>query len=270
MFNHHHSWPPSDPSDDRHLLKSPQSAWNSAEMNGWLRSFWDTTKDGEPTPWCLYRLQRELAELHADPPPGVYVAPEENDMTTLHAVIVGPWGTPLEGGLFHLQLRYPPDYPMVPPIARFMTDEDNVSFSSHVNGGSICLSLLCTAPGPSWSPALTISSLLVSIQSLMTDDAEESARHDTVRVAVCGTLEDCLQETSPTMPPALSKQVLKYFAENYTRYEDAVEAQISSGKVLSWIMGNGKDYEPLLKRLRDIKKRVDERNRTADGQQNGE
>ncbi|KAH7960407.1 hypothetical protein HPB49_019226 [Dermacentor silvarum] len=213
---------------------------SSMEMDGWLRRFWDTAKDGQPTPWCLHRLQRDLMELHADPPPGVFVAPEENDMSTLHAVIVGPWGTPLEGGLFRLQLKCPPDYPMVPPLALFMTGEGDVSFSSHIYGESICLSILCTAPGPSWSPALTVGSLLVSIQSLMTDGAEESVRHDTIRVAVCGTLEDCLQEStaSPTMPSALSKQVLKYFAENYAKYEDAVQAQISSGGLLSWLTGN--------------------------------
>ncbi|KAL1438907.1 hypothetical protein MTO96_047642 [Rhipicephalus appendiculatus] len=66
------------------------------------------------------------------------------------------------------------------------------------------------------------------------------------------------------MPPALSKQVLKYFADNYAKYEDAVKAQIGSPGVLSWfkniMIG---DYEPLLERLRDIKKKIDDQNATA-------
>ncbi|XP_037565367.1 ubiquitin-conjugating enzyme E2 Z [Dermacentor silvarum] len=234
---------------------------------------WDVVKNEQPTPQCLQRVQRDLVEFHADPPPGVFVFPEENDMSILHAIVVGPWGTPLEGGLFRLQLKCPPDYPMRPPRVRFLTGAGKVVFNWHIFGEYICLSLLGTAPdGPSWSSALSIGSLLVSIQSFLADGAMESMRHNSIKVAVCETLEDCLQETSePPMPPALTKKTLKYFADNYANYENAVKAQISSWGILSWIFGVASGgYEPLLKRLRDIKKRIDEKNATATGEQNEE
>ncbi|XP_065282132.1 ubiquitin-conjugating enzyme E2 Z-like [Dermacentor albipictus] len=242
-------------------------------MDRATQNYWDAVKNEQPTPQCLQRVQRDLVEFHADPPPGVFVVPEESDMSVLHAIVVGPWGTPLEGGLFRLQLKCPPDYPMRPPRVRFLTGAGKVSFNSHIYGEHICLSLLGTAPdGPSWSAALSIGSLLVSIQSFLADGAMESMRHHAIRVAVCDTLEDCLQErTEPPTPPALTQKVLKYFAENYAKYEDAVQAQINSWRVLSWIMGVAYgSYEPLLKRLRDIKKRIDEKNVTANGLQDKE
>lgn len=77
-------------------------------MAGTLQKLKDA-KTEQPTPQCLQKIQRDLAELHADPPPGVFVAPVENDITVLHAIIVGAWDPPLEGGFFHLTLTCPPD-----------------------------------------------------------------------------------------------------------------------------------------------------------------
>ncbi|XP_037271669.2 ubiquitin-conjugating enzyme E2 Z [Rhipicephalus microplus] len=221
--------------------------------------------DEQPTPQCLQRIQHDLAELNANPPPGVFVSTEENDMTLLHAVIVGSWGTPIEGGFFRLVLKFPHDYPSRPPRVRFLTGVGKASFSGHIYGELVCLSVLGTAPGPGWNPAMNIGSLLVSIQSFLADGASERMRYNTVSIAVCDTLEDCLQNTdSPSVSPALSKQMLKYFADNYAKYEGAVEAQICSPGAFSWfkniMIG---DYEPLLKRLRDIKKKIDDQNTTA-------
>ncbi|XP_050025423.1 ubiquitin-conjugating enzyme E2 Z-like [Dermacentor andersoni] len=238
-----------------------------------MQNYWDAVQNEQLTPQCLQRVQRDLVEFHADPPQGVFVVPEDSDMSVLHAIVLGPWGTPLEGGLFHQQLKCPPDYPMRPPRVRFLTGAGKVSFNSHIRGEHICLSLLGTAPnGPSWSAALSIGSLLVSIQSFLADGAMESMRHDAIKVAVCDTIEDCLQErTEPPTQPALTQKVLKYFADNYAKYEDRNQAQISSWGILSWIMGVAYgSYEPLLKRLRDIKKRIDEKDVTANGLQNKE
>ncbi|KAL1438908.1 hypothetical protein MTO96_047643 [Rhipicephalus appendiculatus] len=120
----------------------------------------------QPTPQCLQRIQHDLAELHGDPPPGVFVSPAENDMTLLHAIIVGSWGTPLEGGFFHLVLKFPSDYPSRPPHVRFLTGVGKASFNSHIYGEAMCLSVLGTAPGPSWNPEMNIGSL-ASLHSIL-------------------------------------------------------------------------------------------------------
>lgn len=202
----------------------------------------------------------------------MFAAPEENDITMLHAVIVGSWDTPIEGSLFRLVLKCPPDYPMRPPHAFFLTGaQSGVSFNSHIYGGRICLSTLVLARGPSWSPAQTIGSLLVSIQSLLSDGAKERRRRNTLSIAVCDTLESCLKEPAPSyaMPPPLKKQILKYFDDNYAKYEDSVKARISSSSGVLLRFTESSSYEALLLRLHDIKKKIDEK-RATEGQPDNE
>jgi hypothetical protein len=48
----------------------------------------------------------------------------EEDISTLHVLIFGPFETPYEGGFFHFVLRCPPSYPFRPPRVRLMTTGD--------------------------------------------------------------------------------------------------------------------------------------------------
>ncbi|XP_037557696.1 ubiquitin-conjugating enzyme E2 Z [Dermacentor silvarum] len=97
-------------------------------------NYWDPIvyQNEQPTPHCLLRVRRDIAELHTEPLPGVFVAPEESDLTRIHAVLVGPSKTPYHGGFFHFLVKCPPDYPMSPPRVRIMTtDGGRVTFNRH-------------------------------------------------------------------------------------------------------------------------------------------
>jgi len=41
-------------------------------------------------------------------------------MDLLRAVIVGPYGTPYQDGLFFFDFHLPPEYPDVPPVRNFI------------------------------------------------------------------------------------------------------------------------------------------------------
>ncbi|MEJ1287758.1 ubiquitin-conjugating enzyme E2Z [Cricetulus griseus] len=90
----------------------------------------------------------------------------------IHALITGPFDTPYEGGFFLFVFRCPPDYPIHPPRVKLMTTGNNtVRFNPNFyRNGKVCLSILGTWTGPAWSPAQSISSVLISIQSLMTEN----------------------------------------------------------------------------------------------------
>ena len=106
------------------------------------------------------RIQKELAELVKDPPSNCSAGPHFEDIMKWRATITGPEGTPYHGGIFFLDIDFPIDYPFKPPHVKFITPilHPNVSSS-----GGICIDIL----KDKWSPALTVSKLLLSISSLM-------------------------------------------------------------------------------------------------------
>eukprot|EP00071_Canis_lupus_P030735 XP_022264292.1 ubiquitin-conjugating enzyme E2 E2 isoform X2 [Canis lupus familiaris] len=134
------------------------------------------------------RIQKELAEITLDPPPNcrcqksrtegcrVYViarsaGPKGDNIYEWRSTILGPPGSVYEGGVFFLDITFSPDYPFKPPKVTFRTRIYHCNINSQ---GVICLDIL----KDNWSPALTISKVLLSICSLLTDcNPESSAIH---------------------------------------------------------------------------------------------
>ncbi|XP_019076285.1 constitutive photomorphogenesis protein 10 isoform X3 [Vitis vinifera] len=92
------------------------------------------------------RIQKEMMELNADPP---------DDCSA------GPKGTPYEGGIFFLDITFPSDYPFKPPKVVFKTRIYHCNVDS---AGNLSVDIL----KDSWSPALTISNVLLAIRSIFT------------------------------------------------------------------------------------------------------
>merc|ERR1712176_242422 len=72
----------------------------------------------------------------------------------------GPSDTPYSGGEFELEMFLGKEYPMHPPSVRFLTP---VFHPNVDNLGRICLDILAHK----WSPALTIGSVLLSLEVLL-------------------------------------------------------------------------------------------------------
>jgi len=115
-------------------------------------------------PLTIKRILQEIKELQENPVCNCSAGPlEENDITLWRATIFGPEGTPYYGGVFYLEVKFPPEYPFKPPLIKFITP----IYHCNINrSGGICLDIL---KEKQWSPALTISKVLLSICSLMAD-----------------------------------------------------------------------------------------------------
>jgi ubiquitin-conjugating enzyme E2 D/E len=110
----------------------------------------------------IKRLNKELAELKKNGIPNISAGPSSDNIFEWVAIIEGPIGTPYEGGIFNLNISIPTNYPFKPPIVIFTTKIYHPNINST---GSICLDILKNQ----WSPALTISKILLSICSLLSD-----------------------------------------------------------------------------------------------------
>lgn len=109
------------------------------------------------------RISKELIDLKKDPPGDCSAGPvDENDMFTWEAVIFGPSDSPYAGGIFNATIQFPMDYPFKPPRVMFSTKIYHPNINKE---GFICLDILKS----NWSPALTISKVLLSVISMLTD-----------------------------------------------------------------------------------------------------
>ena len=109
------------------------------------------------------RIARELIELRKDPPLNCSAGPIDNsDMFNWDGVMFGPSESPYAGGVFKVTIQFPLDYPFKPPRIIFTTKIYHPNINT---AGFICLDIL----KQNWSPALTISKVLLSILSMLTD-----------------------------------------------------------------------------------------------------
>ena len=109
------------------------------------------------------RIARELADLRKDPPANCSAGPvDEDDMYNWEGIMFGPADSPYSGGVFHVTIQFPVDYPFKPPRIIFTTKIYHPNINT---AGFICLDIL----KQNWSPALTISKILLSILSMLTD-----------------------------------------------------------------------------------------------------
>ncbi|CAG8512671.1 7045_t:CDS:2 [Ambispora gerdemannii] len=115
---------------------------------------------------ALKRINKELRDLGHDPPSSCSAGPIGDDLFHWQATIMGPADSPYSGGVFFLAIHFPTDYPFKPPKVNFTTRIYHPNINSN---GSICLDIL----RDQWSPALTISKVLLSICSMLTDPNPE-------------------------------------------------------------------------------------------------
>lgn len=147
----------------------------------------------------MARLVTETSEMTTSLPENAFVIIDDVRPDIMKALIIGPQGTPYEGGLFEFNIVCGEQYPAEPPVVRIATTgQGRVRFNPNLySDGKVCLSLLGTWPGgpeTKWQPyKSTIASVLVSIQAMIFVDypVENEPGHENLRKTP-GGLQICI------------------------------------------------------------------------------
>ncbi|OAY64451.1 Constitutive photomorphogenesis protein 10, partial [Ananas comosus] len=108
------------------------------------------------------RIQKEMLELNADPPADCSAGPKGDNLYHWLSTLIGPSGSPYEGGIFFLDIIFPSEYPFKPPMVTFKTRIYHCNVDS---AGKLSLDILKDG----WSPTLTISKVLLAIKNIITN-----------------------------------------------------------------------------------------------------
>jgi ubiquitin-conjugating enzyme E2 D/E len=108
------------------------------------------------------RILHEIKLLENEDKDNFNIFCELDNINNFKGYIRGPLNTPYENGKFYVTLNLPSDYPYNPPLLLFKTKIYHPNINEN---GAICLDIL----KDEWSPVLTISKLMHSIISLLSD-----------------------------------------------------------------------------------------------------
>jgi len=110
---------------------------------------------------CTVRIMKDIEFFRMNNNSNIIAKPmNDSNIQKWSATIIGPSGSPYEGGKFKLNIDIPNDYPFKPPSIHFVTKIYHPNISST---GQICLDIL----KGQWSPTLNIFKTLLSITSLL-------------------------------------------------------------------------------------------------------
>ncbi len=98
-----------------------------------------------------------------------FIHVNEENVKEIDVMIIGDNDTPYCGGYFLFKFEYPNDYPSSPIKVIYKTTfNGSVRFNPNLYAnGKVCLSLINTWGSNDWSPANTLTSVILSIQSLI-------------------------------------------------------------------------------------------------------
>lgn len=113
----------------------------------------------------ITELDKNAEELNEN---GIYWHIDESNIGKIWIVITGQEDTPYAFAPFFFEFTYPETYPMIPPAGKFCTSDGRTRFNPNLYvDGKICLSILGTWSGPSWTPVMTTKYIIMSIIALV-------------------------------------------------------------------------------------------------------
>lgn len=116
---------------------------------------------------------------------GIYIFQSSEQEDVLYGLVVGPEDTPYQYGYLLLKIEFPSLYPFSPPKMTFISFEPSCRIHPNLyHDGYVCLSMINTWGSNEYSPGLSLTKILRTIQSILTDNPiEGEPGHETDKSA---------------------------------------------------------------------------------------
>ena len=223
---------------------------------------------------------------------GIYCKFDEHNIYNARCLIIGPKDTPYQYGYYFFKLKFPSDYPLTPPKVTLITQGNSIRFNPNLyTNGKVCLSILGTWEGPSWSACLNLNAILLSIQSLLNEnpiqnepgwenvddsrslDYSNIIRYSNIRIAILNMIDNTPYEFENFKSIMMGE--LKKNQEPILTY---IRANLDNNNILRsniYSLSIKTDYEYILKTLQtildikeDIKEKIISKRKVPNGNAN--
>jgi ubiquitin-protein ligase len=200
-------------------------------------------------PRSTKRLLADFKNYIKNKPELTYISVCNNDIHNVKVLILGAKDTPYQYGNFFIDLKFTNDYPFNPPKGVFKTTNGSIRMNPNLyQDGKICLSILGTWSGPSWSIVQNLTSVVISIQSLLTEfplrnePGYEKCQEDepklinynkyvefhTINYSIVKMIQNKLY------PPEFEYYIIKNFFDNYEAIYNIVDQNLKfDGEIAS-------------------------------------
>jgi ubiquitin-conjugating enzyme E2 Z len=187
------------------------------------------------------RLIADIKNYAKNKPELTNISVPDHHFTKVKILLFGPSDTPYYLGNFFVDLDFPNTYPFNPPKGKFKSTNGSIRFNPNLyQDGKICLSILGTWSGPSWSIVQTLTSVVISIQSLLGEyplrnepgyekcqvnepkmiGYNQYVQYHTLNYSILKTIKEKLY------PPEFEYVIIKHFFDNYESIMKIVHSNI--------------------------------------------
>lgn len=119
------------------------------------------------------RIIKDVGDIIVDPltEHNIYYKHDNENVLKGHAMIIGPKDSCYYNGFFFFEFNFPCNYPWAPPKVIYHTNDGRTRFNPNLyRDGKVCLSVLNTWRGESWSSCQSIKSILLTILSILNNE----------------------------------------------------------------------------------------------------
>ncbi len=119
------------------------------------------------------RIIKDVKDIIVDPliEHNIYYKHDNENILKGHAMIIGPKDSCYYNGFFFFEFNFPYNYPWAPPKVVYHTNDGKTRFNPNLyRDGKVCLSVLNTWKGESWSSCQSIKSILLTILSILNNE----------------------------------------------------------------------------------------------------